>query len=109
MLGLVFLFLASVPFVRFANHRAHMRETRANIESAHRAVQAFRDAEGRCPRSLQELLAPPTPGVRFLRDIPRDGWGHTLRVRCPSSDGVGAADVLSAGPSGSFLVDDNVR
>jgi len=91
-----------------ADHRARTRTTRAAIAEARRAVAAFVAELGRCPHSTVELLHPPKSGAHYLNEIPVDGWGRQLYVRCPASNSRDVADVFSAGPSGSFLKDDHV-
>lgn len=89
--------------------RAKRAETLAAIGMAHEGVLRFRDREGRCPRSLGELLRPPSPGAQYLREEPRDAWGRLLRIRC---SGAGRADqirVVSAGADGSFDDLDNLE
>jgi type II secretory pathway pseudopilin PulG len=93
---------------RASVREAEMRETRAAIAEVRRAIESFRTEVGRCPRSTAELVDPPRPGRRYLREIPPDGWGRQLWVRCPARNDPAGADVISAGPSGSFFVDDNV-
>ncbi len=102
------LLLGAWGVARAAMDQAHLRETRAAIAEVHRAIESFRADLGRCPRSTQELVDPPRPGRGYLREIPTDGWGRRLWVRCPGRDDPAGADVVSAGPSGSFFVDDNV-
>ncbi len=94
---------------RAADQRAKVRETRVAIAEVRRAIDGFRTDVGRCPRSMVELIHPPRAGRRYLRDMPRDGWDRPLWVRCPSRANPNEADVLSAGPSGSFFVDDNIQ
>lgn len=94
---------------RAADRHSRYRATRAAISEVQRAVREFRNDVGRCPRSTVELLHPPRSGTRYLRDMPDDGWGRQLWVRCPARHDEFGADVVSAGPSGSFFVDDNVR
>jgi hypothetical protein len=91
-----------------ADRRARIRATRASIAEVQRAVAAFRAEMGRCPRSKSELVHPPRGGARYLTEVPNDGWGRELYVRCPSPQGLNAADVISAGASGSFSLDDNI-
>ncbi len=94
---------------RSADQRQRERETRAAISEIKRGIAAFRADLGRCPQSLYELLHPPRSGRRYLRHIPVDGWGRALWVRCPGRYDPDGADVVSAGPSGSYLEDDNLR
>ncbi|MEM9067411.1 MAG: type II secretion system protein GspG [Myxococcota bacterium] len=92
-----------------ATDRSRERGTRETIDEVHRAIGLFRAQIGRCPRSITELVHPPRSRTRYLRAAPKDGWGQELWVRCPAHNDPDGADVLSAGPSGSFLVDDNIR
>jgi hypothetical protein len=91
-----------------ADRRTRVRTTRASIAEVQRAVTAFRAEMGRCPRSKTELVHPPRSGARYLDEIPRDGWGRELLIRCPSARDPNAAEVISAGPSGSFSSDDQI-
>lgn len=91
-----------------ASHRSRVRITRAAIADVQRAVAAFRADVGRCPRSTVELVHPPKVGARYLNELPTDGWGRALYVRCPHRHNSSMAEVISAGPSGSFLDDDNI-
>ncbi|MBN1653209.1 MAG: type II secretion system protein GspG [Deltaproteobacteria bacterium] len=93
---------------RVAGHRARVRMTRASIAEVQRAIVAFRAEVGRCPRSTVELVHPPRAISYQLNELPDDGWGRPLYVRCPDRRGIGAALVVSAGPSGSFSKDDNI-
>jgi len=93
---------------RAADTRARTRETRAAIAEVRRAVAAFVAELGRCPHSTTELVHPPKSGAHYLNELPVDGWGRPLYVRCPGTNTRDVADVISAGPSGSFLKDDHV-
>jgi type II secretory pathway pseudopilin PulG len=94
---------------RAADQHVKIRETRAAIADVHRAIEEFRRDTGRCPDEASELTRPPRSGRRYLREIPPDGWGNELFVQCPARFDPGGADVVSAGPSGDFFDDDNVR
>jgi type II secretory pathway pseudopilin PulG len=91
-----------------ADRRARVRATRVSIAEVQRAITAFRTEIGRCPRVLTELLHPPRSAARYLTELPRDAWDRELYVRCPSPRDPNAAEVVSAGPSGSFSDDDNI-
>ena len=91
-----------------ADARGRLRRTRATIAEVHRAIALFRAQVGRCPRSTTELVHPPRSRTRYLREVPKDGWGRPLWLRCPGLDDPDGQDVLSSGPSGSFFVDDNI-
>lgn len=105
---IVVLGVAAWGLWRAAAERARLRETRAAIAEVRRAIDSFRTDLGRCPRSVSELVDPPRPRRRYLREVPRDGWGRPLYVKCPGRFDPNGADVVSAGPSGSFFDDDNV-
>jgi hypothetical protein len=87
--------------------RAHVRATRATLHEVARATRSFVVDIGRCPRNAGELVHPPRSGVHYLREAPIDAWGTPLSLRCASGDHT-EVSVLSAGPSGSFLEDDNL-
>jgi hypothetical protein len=91
-----------------ADRRARVRSTRSAIAEVKRAVAAFRAEMDRCPKSKTELVHPPRAGAQYLTEIPTDGWGRDLLVRCPAPHDPGAAEVISAGPNGTFATDDNV-
>lgn len=99
---------AVIGLWNLAEHRAQVRTTRASIAEVQRAVAAFRAEVGRCPRSTVELVHPPKAGAQYLDELPNDGWGKPLYVRCPSRRQPTSADVISAGPSGSLSEDDNI-
>jgi type II secretory pathway pseudopilin PulG len=92
-----------------AEQRQRQRETRTAIAEIKRSIAAFRADMGRCPHTLHELMHPPRSGRRYLRQLPVDGWGNAFWVRCPGRYDPEGADVVSAGPSGNFLVDDNFQ
>ena len=91
-----------------AERHSRIRTTRAAIAEVERAVRAFRTEIGRCPHSTVELVHPPRAGAEYLNELPRDGWGNALQVRCPGRRDRGGSDVVSAGPSGSLTRDDNI-
>ncbi len=102
-------FLGAVVFAyRSADRHARIRATRAAIAETERAVELFVAELGRCPRSTFELVHPPKTGAHYLHAAPIDGWGRPLYVRCPGQDPKDLAEVVSAGPSGSFLRDDHI-
>lgn len=111
--GAVFSAAAAVAIVvglwQAADGRSRIRATRSAIASVKRGVAEFREDMARCPRSTVELVHPPRTGVHYLTELPLDGWGRELYVRCPGVMGPDAVDVVSAGPSGDFFVDDNVQ
>ncbi|MCX7807062.1 MAG: type II secretion system protein GspG [Deltaproteobacteria bacterium] len=105
---LLLLFALLFWMVKHAERQYRIRHTRVIIDKVHRAISAFRLDFGRCPASMTELLHPPRSGVRYLDEAPKDAWGRPLWIRCPARYDENDADVVSAGPSGNFLIDDNV-
>ena len=87
--------------------RADLSATRATMHEVERATRAFVLDVGRCPRSTAELVHPPRAGVHYLREAPVDAWGRSFMLHCSAGTHTDV-QVRSAGPSGSFLNDDNV-
>lgn len=106
LMGLIAI--AAIAVYEFSDRRHREQETLLAITDVRRALQRFRAHVGRCPRSTTELVHPPRSHTRYLRAMPKDGWGRELLVECPSSRDADEVAVLSAGPSGDFLVDDNL-
>jgi hypothetical protein len=103
------LVLGLVVFAyRAADRRARVRTTRAAIAETRRAVSGFVAELGRCPHSSVELVHPPKTGAHYLDELPTDGWGTALYIRCPGRDPKDVAEIVSAGPNASLLDDDNV-
>ena len=109
VLLVVLLVGAGVLIWREARHHAKVRSTRVAISRVQRAITSFRIQMGRCPQSTVELVHPPEPVTRQLDRMPVDGWGNALWLECPARLDAEGADVISAGPSGSFFVDDNIQ
>ena len=98
-------FAASAYFL--GTRRAQVRATRAMLVEVERATRAFVRDVGRCPQDTNELLHPPKSGRHYLAQMPIDAWGRAPHVRCAGGEHT-VVEVVSAGPSGSFLDDDNV-
>lgn len=108
LLGLVLLALLAIGFTRYARNRVRVRNTQVAIAQVKQAIDRFRSDVGRCPSSNTELLHPPLSQKHYLDSMPRDGWDRPLSIQCPGYFG-DEADVISAGPSGSLLEDDNIQ
>lgn len=108
LLGLLVLAALALGLMRHAQHRIRVRDTRIAIAQVKQAIDRFRTDVGRCPKSDAELLHPPVSQKHYVESMPRDGWGRPLSIRCPGyfED---EAEVISAGPSGSLLKDDNIQ
>ncbi len=79
-------------------HAADVRATRATITTTIDAVAAWRaDHDRTCPGVLGDLVA-----AGYVRAVPRDAWGHALRVTCPGRRDPAGFDVSSDGPDGEL-------
>lgn len=77
-------------------YAADVRATRATITTTMNAVAAWRaDHERGCPGTLADLVS-----GGYLHHVPRDAWGHPLRVLCPGRKDPRGFDVASDGPDG---------
>jgi general secretion pathway protein G len=75
---------------------ADVRATRAEITTAGNAVAAWRaDHDRACPGSVADLVS-----GGYLHQVPRDAWGHALRLSCPGRRDPLGFDVTSDGPDG---------
>jgi general secretion pathway protein G len=75
---------------------ADVRATRAEITTTDRAIAAWRaDHDRACPASLADVVS-----GGYLHSVPRDAWGHPLRVTCPGRTDPAGFDVSSDGPDG---------
>lgn len=108
LVGIALLVVLTIGFTRYARYRVRVRDTQVAIAQVKQAIDRFRADVGRCPRSDTELLHPPLSQKHYLDSIPRDGWGRPLAIDCPGYFEE-EAEVISAGPSGSFLKDDNIQ
>ena len=108
LVGIALLVVLTIGFTRYARHRVRVRDTQVAIAQVKQAIDRFRADVGRCPRSDTELLHPPLSQKHYLDSIPRDGWGRPLSIDCPGYFEE-EAEVISAGPSGSLLKDDNIQ
>jgi len=108
LLGLAAMVILVMGFTRYARHRVQVRDTRVAIAQVRQAIDRFQADVGRCPGSNAELLHPPLSQKHYLDTMPKDGWGRSLSIRCPGYFQE-EAEVISAGPSGSLLKDDNIQ
>ncbi len=76
------------------------RITRASLEHAREAIDAYRaDHGGRCPRDLLELTAPPDHAA-YLSNLPMDAFRRPLRFECPARSPARPYELSSDGPDG---------
>jgi general secretion pathway protein G len=81
---------------RREQHASEVRATRVMIGATIDAVGAWRaDHERGCPGALADLVS-----GGYLHEVPRDAWGHALRVTCPGRKDPRGFDVSSDGPDG---------
>jgi hypothetical protein len=93
-------------FLASEDYRRRVHATRAAIRSVMVAADAFRADHGRCPTNIDELVNPPeVAGVtaHYLSSARLDGWDRPLRMTCPGGKHPGSVDVVSGGPTGTFL------
>jgi general secretion pathway protein G len=77
-------------------HGGNVRATRATITATMRAIAAWRaDHDRACPSTLADLVS-----GGYLHQVPRDAWGHPLRVTCPGRKDPRGFDISSDGPDG---------
>ena len=107
LLGLAALVALGAWTYTLGERRADVRATRAMLAEVQRATRAFVGDLGRCPEDASELVHPPKSGMYYLSEAPVDAWGRAPYLRCRAGEHT-EIEVLSAGPSGSFLDDDNV-
>lgn len=88
--------VAFTTLARFEHQAAAVRATRAEISDTIAAVNVWRaDHETACPGSATDLVA-----AGYLSELPRDAWGHPLRLVCPGRRDPAGFDVSSDGPDG---------
>jgi general secretion pathway protein G len=94
---LVVLALAAFAWLRARQrHVSQVRATRATITTTIDAIGAWRaDHEQACPGSPTDLVS-----GGYLSEVPRDAWGHPLRITCPGRKDPKGFDVASDGPDG---------
>jgi hypothetical protein len=107
LIALCAVFALSYAAYFLGGRRADVHATRAMLGEVEAATRAFLADLGRCPEDANELVHPPKSGVQYLSQPPLDAWGNAPHLRCAPGEHA-EIEVLSAGPSGSFLDDDNV-
>jgi hypothetical protein len=107
LLGPLLVVFALFAAYRIGGQRADVRATRAMLAEVESATRAFAADLGRCPDDVSELVNPPKSGMQYLSEPPLDAWGRAPHLSCESGERA-LIEVVSAGPSGSFLDDDNV-
>ncbi len=99
-LGVVCGIAAIASLAHLERRAAAVRATRAEITNTTNAVSAWRadheaNHEPPCPGSPAELVS-----AGYLSELPRDAWGHVLRVTCPGRKDPRGFDVSSDGADG---------
>lgn len=81
---------------RVERSASDVRATRSRITTTTNAVAAWRaDHDRKCPPSLADLVS-----AGYLTELPRDAWGHPLRIVCPGRRRSQDFEVSSDGPDG---------
>jgi len=99
---------ALVGAYALGSRHVDVASTRALLGEVRSATRAFVSDVGRCPRDTRELMHPPKSGREYLGEPPVDAWGHPIYLRCDAADEHLRIEVVSAGPSGSFVDEDNI-
>ena len=107
LVGMVAAVALGVGTYVLGGRRADIQSTRATLAEIESATRAFVGDLGRCPEDTSELVHPPKSGLNYLSEPPLDAWGHAPELYCSAGEHTDI-EVLSAGPSGSFMDDDNV-
>ena len=104
----IFLLMLSWAFwsMGLMNLKTKRKQAMVDISRIRHAARLFRADHGRCPDSLQELVAPPGD-MKYLVDY-TDPWGQPYKLICPSRVDPGGVDVLSGGPDRSFSGRDTI-
>jgi len=85
-----------VGIVSSERHRAGVRQTRATLIDVRRAVDRYvADHDGGCPPGLAAAV-----DYAHVDTTPRDAWGHTFRLICPSDQNEQTYELMSDGPDG---------
>jgi len=96
VLGLVTLGVAVGAIGAAERREAGVRQTRARLLAAYRAVDTYlADHGGDCPPDLSAVA----PYARF-DGVWRDAWGRPLRLTCPSRREDARYELMSDGPDG---------
>ena len=95
--------LSVYALVALEGYHRRTHATRAAIRSIMLGVDAFRADHGRCPSGVTELAHPPKGSGPYLREARLDGWGRPFLLVCPGRRNPSSADVISGGPTGTFL------
>ncbi len=88
--------------------RAELRVARVEIEQLMDGARNFRRDFNRCPHDVDELAHPPAGGTPYVARRPRDPWGRSYVLQCPSRWGRDEVDIASRGPDGQWLGGDDI-
>lgn len=102
-LGRTRLVLLSVVVTAFVvlvgvreNRASGIRQTRATLLDVRRSIDEYVALhDGGCPPNLAAVAS-----VRQSKEVPRDAWGHPLRLYCPGRRAEATYELMSDGPDG---------
>lgn len=109
--------LAAIVVPKFSGRTEQARLTAAQtqISSFSTALDAFEVDNGYYPKGkngLLDLVQQPrdTQNWRgpYLKDLPKDPWGHDYIYECPGKHNSSSYDLMSTGPDGRVGNDDDI-
>ena len=102
-----------IPKIMGRSEQARMTAAHADISGGIKsALDAFEVDNGFYPKSLQDLVQPPSNAKNwhgpYLDKIPMDPWGNNYIYYYPGKHNSTAYDLLSIGPDGKEGTDDDI-
>lgn len=101
-----------IPKIVGRSEQARVTAAHADIAAIKTALDAFEVDNGFYPKSLADLVAPPSNAKNwhgpYLDKVPSDPWGNNYVYYYPGKHNAGAFDILSVGQDGKEGTDDDV-
>ena len=101
-----------IPKIVGRSEQARATAAHADLSSIKTALDAFEVDNGFYPKSIQDLVAAPGNAKNwhgpYLDKVPQDPWGNNYLYYFPGKHNSGSYDLLSVGPDGKEVTDDDV-
>jgi general secretion pathway protein G len=101
-----------IPKMVGRSEQARQTATRADLSSIKTALDAYEVDNGFYPKSLQDLIQPPSNARNwhgpYLESLPQDPWGNPYVYSYPGRHNPNGFDIYSVGPDGKAGSDDDV-
>jgi general secretion pathway protein G len=101
-----------IPKMVGRSEQARQAAAHADLSSIKTALDAFEVDNGGYPRSLQDLLQPPSNAKNwhgpYLDNLPQDPWGNPYVYTFPGRHNPNSYDLMSVGPDGKAGTDDDI-